>query len=191
MSIRSCSLCSLVGMGPVLYPDLRGQVELDGCRVKGRSCGPFDPVEVVEYTISRMNRAEFMSHLRNLEGQLGGEVPNTACLNSKNLQACSRCMFSSDLESCYHLTHCHGCRNCSHLSHSTGCGSCHDSAYLTDCRSCTGSAYLIHCFACVGCNYCVGCVGLQKKDFHILNEPYSRSEYFEILKKLKRELGLR
>ena len=37
----------------------------------------------------------------------------------------------------------------------------------------------------------VGCVGLVKKDFHILNVGYSRKEYFEILEKLKRELGVR
>jgi hypothetical protein len=39
-------------------------------------------------------------------------------------------------------------------------------------------------------NYCFGCVGLSGKDFHILNEPYDRSTYFEITRRLLRELGL-
>jgi hypothetical protein len=33
-------------------------------------------------------------------------------------------------------------------------------------------------------------VGLAKKDFHILNVKYTRSEYFRIVEALKAELGL-
>jgi hypothetical protein len=40
------------------------------------------------------------------------------------------------------------------------------------------------------CNYCFGCVGLTRADFHILNEPYDRSEYFKIVKALTRALRL-
>ena len=29
------------------------------------------------------------------------------------------------------------------------------------------------------------------KDFHILNEPYGRTEYFALLAKLSRELGIK
>jgi hypothetical protein len=34
-------------------------------------------------------------------------------------------------------------------------------------------------------------VGLVGKEFHILNEPYSRKEYFDGVAKLKKELGIR
>ncbi|AKF85427.1 hypothetical protein MFUL124B02_12280 [Myxococcus fulvus 124B02] len=40
------------------------------------------------------------------------------------------------------------------------------------------------------CNYCFGCVGLAKKDFHILNVPFPRTEYFKVVGKLRKELGL-
>ena len=40
---------------------------------------------------------------------------------------------------------------------------------------------------CTDCNYCYGCVGLDRKEFHILNQPYSRREYFEIVKHLKEQ----
>jgi hypothetical protein len=43
---------------------------------------------------------------------------------------------------------------------------------------------------CSGCTYCFGCVGLSRKDFHILNQPYDRSTYFKITSKLTRDLGL-
>jgi hypothetical protein len=33
-------------------------------------------------------------------------------------------------------------------------------------------------------------VGLSRKDFHILNEPYDRQTYFALIAKLSRELGV-
>jgi hypothetical protein len=49
---------------------------------------------------------------------------------------------------------------------------------------------LIRSVALTNCTYCFGCVGLSGKDFHILNEPYGRSEYFSIARRLERELKL-
>jgi hypothetical protein len=143
------------------------------------------------YPIEHMNRSEFLSELGRLARDFEDEAPSTGCINSTNVRSCSACMFSDGLDNCYKCTHCADSKNCSNISHSRGCDSCHGSAYLTNCRHCTGSAYLIESVSCSECNYCVGCVGLVKKDFHILNQGYSRSEYFEILKKLKRELGVR
>jgi hypothetical protein len=40
------------------------------------------------------------------------------------------------------------------------------------------------------CNYCFGCIGLSRKDFHVLNRPLSRTEYFQVVEKLRRELGI-
>ena len=42
---------------------------------------------------------------------------------------------------------------------------------------------------CSDCTYCFGCVGLVGKDFHILNEPYGRTEYFAMVSTLSRDLG--
>jgi hypothetical protein len=44
--------------------------------------------------------------------------------------------------------------------------------------------------ACSECSYCFGCVGLAKKDFHVLNVKYTRSEYFRIVRALEEELGI-
>jgi hypothetical protein len=38
------------------------------------------------------------------------------------------------------------------------------------------------------CTYCLGCVGLSRKDFHILNQPYDRSTYFQLSRELLRQL---
>ena len=58
------------------------------------------------------------------------------------------------------------------------------------CDRCAQSSYLVKSVDCTGCTYCFGCVGLNKKDFHILNKPYDRSTYFAITSRLVRELGL-
>jgi hypothetical protein len=138
-----------------------------------------------------MNRTEFLREVSRLEAELQGGIPSPGCISSTDMTASSRCMFSSELENCYRCTHCEKSSGCTHLSHSQGCDACHASAYLTNCRHCTDSAYLVHCVACVDCTYCFGCVGLTKKDFHILNQKYSRKEYFDTVLKLKRELGIR
>ena len=57
------------------------------------------------------------------------------------------------------------------------------------CRRCTRSAYLEHCQDCSDCEYCFGCVGLDKKAFHILNDPYDRQAYFTLVSQLSRQLG--
>ena len=49
----------------------------------------------------------------------------------------------------------------------------------------------MRCVGCSGSNYLFGCVGLARKDFHILNEPYDRKTYFETVARLTRELGIR
>jgi hypothetical protein len=50
------------------------------------------------------------------------------------------------------------------------------------------SAYLVRSVGCAGCTYCFGCVGLQRRDFHILNEAYDRATYFEVTARLSRAL---
>jgi hypothetical protein len=61
---------------------------------------------------------------------------------------------------------------------------CHDCSHCEDSQACTRSNYLVRCLSCTECTYCIGCVGLARKEFHILNVPYSRAEYFAMLKEL-------
>ncbi len=60
-----------------------------------------------------------------------------------------------------------------------GCSHC------TQCQRCSRCAYLERCLECTDCNYCFGCVGLSGLEFHILNEPYGRTAYFELTTKLR------
>ncbi|MFH1838626.1 MAG: hypothetical protein ABH808_04025 [Candidatus Kuenenbacteria bacterium] len=38
---------------------------------------------------------------------------------------------------------------------------------------------------CRNCSYCFGCIGLNKKEFCILNKQYSKEKYYELLDKIK------
>ena len=73
-------------------------------------------------------------------------------------------------------THCRDGRQlngCSHCSH---------------CLRCTRSAYLQYSLDCADCTYCFGCVGLSGAEFHILNEPHDRTDYFKRTAQLRAEL---
>jgi hypothetical protein len=63
--------------------------------------------------------------------------------------------------------------------------SCH---HCTDTRDSIGSSYLVHCQTMAQCTYCLGCVGLSHADYHILNQPFDRSQYFEVSQQLLRQL---
>jgi len=70
------------------------------------------------------------------------------------------------------------------------CKTCNSCAYCVKSEACSGSNYLVMCRNLSDCNYCFGCVGLSKKDFHILNQGYSRTEYFKVVARLRKELGV-
>lgn len=113
---------------------------------------------------------------------------NDACVECHGCTACARSTFCRDSE---HLTGCHYCvraRFCSSCSH------CRDSVRLVGCHhcveseECTACRYVTRSRGLSNCTYCFGCVGLSGKDFHILNEPYSRKQYFELVEHLSRVL---
>jgi hypothetical protein len=115
---------------------------------------------------------------------------NEACIECRGCSASSHCTFCTDsdrLVRCHFCTRCVDCFECSHCRDSRGLVACQ---HCDDCEGCARSAYLVRSVGCSGCTYCFGCVGLSQRDFHILNEPYERSEYFAIIARLRRELGL-
>jgi len=47
---------------------------------------------------------------------------------------------------------------------------------------------LEYCGYCFGSKNCFGCVGLQKKQYCILNKQYNKEEYFEMIEKIKKHM---
>ena len=137
-----------------------------------------------------MNVDELLRGLRELERGASGESTNIQCAQSTGLDGCTHCSFCKDSTNSYRCTHSSGLKDCSGLTWSNDCQSCHSSAYLQTCKQCVDSAYLIHCVNMADCHHCIGCVGLVGREFHILNKSYEQKEYFEILERLKVELGI-
>ena len=137
-----------------------------------------------------MNVDELLRGLRELERGSNGESTNIQCVQSTGLDGCTHCSFCKDSTNSYRCTHSSGLKDCSGLTWSNNCESCHSSAYLQECKQCVDSAYLIHCVNMADCHHCIGCVGLVGREFHILNKSYDQKEYFEILERLKVELGI-
>ena len=137
-----------------------------------------------------MNVDELLRGLRDLERSADEGSSNIQCVQSTGLQGCTHCSFCEDSTNSYRCTHSSKLTNCTGLTWSKNCESCHSSAYLQDCRHCVDSAYLIHCVDLADCHHCIGCVGLVGCEFHILNKSYQQKEYFDILERLKVELGI-
>jgi hypothetical protein len=131
-----------------------------------------------------MNRSEFDSELGRLMREFGGAEQNPGSFRSERCTGSMHCMFCKSCRNCYRCTHCEQCEATTRSGHCLRCTGCHDCSHCEDSVACTDSAYLLRCSSCVGCTYCLGCVGLSGKEFHILNRPYTRSEYFALAKQI-------
>jgi hypothetical protein len=137
-----------------------------------------------------MDRGEFEARWKKLVAESARATVNVGCVGCEQCEGCSDCTFcvqSKGLTRSHYCVSCDGCTDCAHCQRSAACLACQ---HCTECERCIGSAYLVRCVGCSACTYCFGCVGLAKRDFHILNEPYERQEYFALVAKLTRELRL-
>ena len=137
-----------------------------------------------------MDARAFERRLAELVKRQATDAANTASYKLDHCERCSNCVFCTRCDRCYKCSYCTECSSSSHLTHCTRVISCHHVSNSFDCTACTGSAYLTMCRDMSECNYCFGCVGLGRKDFHILNEPFERTEYFKIVGELKKQLRI-
>jgi hypothetical protein len=131
----------------------------------------------------------FEARYRELLRQMASAA-NEGSVECHGCRACSRCTFCRDsdrLVRCHYCVRCATCTDCSHCRDGRSLVACN---HCIDCESCTKSSYLVRSVGLASCAYCFGCVGLSGRDFHILNEPYERSEYFRIADALARRLRL-
>jgi hypothetical protein len=137
-----------------------------------------------------MTPAEFEEHFRKLVSVHANSAANTGCLACTRSERCSDSTFLEDCNRVVRSNYCKRCTDCTECSHCVGCTSCMSCSHCEACERCTQCAYLVRSVACNGCTYCFGCVGLVRKDFHILNEPYDRQAYFAKVAELRRALRI-
>ena len=139
--------------------------------------------------MSAIGRPEFERAFRQLLDAYASQDKNEDCVAC---EACKRCNESTFCRRSVGLTRCHYCVDCERC---IDCTHCHGSIDLLSCnhskacRRCSRSAYLEQCVDCSDCTYCFGCVGLSGREFHILNQPYDRTTYFNMTRELSRTLG--
>lgn len=95
---------------------------------------------------------------------------------------------------------CTDCVRCRFGLEASDCSYCSGFAWETRSYMCTGGAGgadnkfvmghnngvgLEYSAMCDDCQYCFGCVGLNKKEYHIFNKPYSKEEYWKRVDELK------
>lgn len=138
-----------------------------------------------------MDVKDFQRQLKELEHEFQTNPINNRSHNLMDCTRCANCVFCKECDRCYKCSYCHACENSTNLTHCSGCMSCHSLANCVNCSNCTNSAFLVMSHDMTECNYCFGCVGLSRKDFHILNKKYSRSDYFKITDKLLKALHIK
>lgn len=134
---------------------------------------------------------------------------NFKCEWSDDAWSCKDCYLSRSMEGCEELSY--GYRNlrsknsldltfCFDVEQSYDCFycfKCYQVRHSFNSRDCIGSAFLADCR---NCQNCFMCWNLRNKQYHIMNQPYSRGEYERKMKefnldsragvdKLKREFG--
>ncbi len=137
-----------------------------------------------------LTRSEFDAELRRLLQAHEQRAENERCVACTACERCTDCTFCKGSKA---LVRCHYCVDSQRCVDSTHCRSSRDLVacnHCVACDRCAQSSYLVKSVDCTGCTYCFGCVGLSKKDFHILNQPYDRSTYFALTARLARELNL-
>jgi hypothetical protein len=135
-------------------------------------------------------RAEFERALQQLTRAYGARQDNPASYKSDDSERCVQCMFTTRSRDCFHCTYCAECAECTDCTHCTRTTHSHSSSYCVDAHHCVKCSYVLMSRHCYECLFCFGCVGLAKKEFHILNMPFSRTTYFKLVAELKAQLGL-
>lgn len=111
-----------------------------------------------------------------------GNLRCDGCLDCNRCRFCVQCIRCNDCSNC---ELCHDCRACTRSRMSR---SCVRSGHLEFCEGCEDSQYLVLCVDCTGCTQCFACVGLKNEEFCVLNQRYSRKDYFPAVQALKRRL---
>ncbi len=137
-----------------------------------------------------MDKRTFLDELARLE-RSAHERGNPGSYQSDDCDNSSHCMFCAGCKDCHRCNYAVDCSGCTRCTHVRDCVACHHSTHLEGCERCVECQYLVRCRDCAECLYCFGCVGLVRKEFHILNQPYDRKTYFQKVKQLRLELGLR
>jgi len=137
-----------------------------------------------------LTRREFERLMGELFEEAGASTESPRSFRSDGSVRCFDCMFTTSSTDCFQCTYCDGCTSCTDCTKCRGCENCHESSYCTNASHCTRSQYVQLSRNCYGCTFCFGCVGLVGNEFPILNRPYPKKVYFQMVAELAKAFGL-
>ena len=118
----------------------------------------------------------------------------SVCFHNKNAYLLFECSYSEDCYHSYFLHYSNNCIDCTLVKDSEHCyemldsASCHNVQFANNCYSCKASVLLSNCR---NCEFCMGCVGLQDKQYHILNAPVEADVYEQACQRFSESLDYR
>lgn len=122
----------------------------------------------------------------NTENAIGDYIKN-----SKNIADSISVQESEDITHCLEMNKSKDCCDVSFADGVELAYECMSAVQLKNanwCAICWEGSDLEYCFCVFRSNHCFGCVYLNHKEYHILNKPYSREEYFKKVAEIKDQL---
>lgn len=113
--------------------------------------------------------------------------------NSKNLNYCFACTDCEDCAYGFQMDQAYSSVDNSHVGYDR-CELCyntvgHNGTFHSICSdSCWHCADISYCNLCFSAKDCFGCIGLQQKQYCILNKQYSREEYEKLVNRIIRHM---
>lgn len=107
---------------------------------------------------------------------------------------CYQCYDAFALEDCLYNIECNGNNNCCDMTVCFEAEWCYNSVQAPLNHNCNLLMHTDNCSDSEFCAYsknlknCFGCVYLNNKEYHILNEPYSKEDYEKKVKEIKEDL---
>ena len=145
------------------------------------------PCEPLPPTVDEL-LAQFRALLQAHSSALLPDRAGEANLRCEGCIDCNRCRFCVQCLRCNDCSNCELCHDCRACTRSRVSRSCARAGYLEYCQGCEDSQYLVLCVDCTGSTHCFACVGLKGAEFCVLNQRYSRKDYFPAVQALKKRL---
>ena len=112
---------------------------------------------------------------------------NGHCRRSRNCYMSTLIAGSEDVHYSYWIVNAQDMMDCYFVNNSTLCYDCIDGENLYNCikiQDCLNCQDCYFSYQLIGCNNCIACSNLQRKDYHILNEPVSKEEFDRVRSEL-------
>lgn len=140
-----------------------------------------------EFEKTKLEVPRKFAHLNKTENCTGDYMEN-----SKN---CLECFNVFQSEDCMYLIDCWRSRDCLDSMFSDGSELCYECfSFGLQTYNCNFCSYIRSCADCeysellFSCKNCFGCIGLQSKQYYILNKPYSKEDYYKKVAEIKAKM---